>query len=129
MPGLLKHRLPDKPDHMLAFAYLAYSMMALLHETDPAFQGTWVECLCDLGPYRMAVEDDDIFNRDVWTNVSRQCYSKSLVKALTFEIEQANNQRTSQTISQSPFQPREAVITTTADILSADLNFNNCVSS
>ncbi|KAI9865736.1 MAG: hypothetical protein M1813_002194 [Trichoglossum hirsutum] len=27
---LLRHRLPDSPEHMLAFIYLAYSMMALL---------------------------------------------------------------------------------------------------
>lgn len=30
------HRLPASLEHMLAFIYLAYSMMALLHETVPA---------------------------------------------------------------------------------------------
>ncbi|KAF5512521.1 hypothetical protein CGCA056_v012175 [Colletotrichum aenigma] len=29
-----------------------YSMMALLHETVPTFEDTWIECLGDLGRYR-----------------------------------------------------------------------------
>jgi len=37
---LLRHRLPASLDHMLAFIYLAYSMMALLYETVPAFEDT-----------------------------------------------------------------------------------------
>lgn len=41
---------------MLAFIYLAYSMMALLYETVPAFEDTWMECLGDLRRYRMAIE-------------------------------------------------------------------------
>ncbi len=57
---------------MLAFIYLAYSMMALLYETVPAFEDTWIECLGDLGRYRMAIEDDDIRDREVWTGVARQ---------------------------------------------------------
>lgn len=36
---LLRHRLPDPLEHMLSFIYLAYSMMALLYETVPAFEG------------------------------------------------------------------------------------------
>ena len=32
-------------DHMLVFIYLAYSMMALLYETVPTFEDTWIECL------------------------------------------------------------------------------------
>ena len=62
---------------MLAFIYLAYSMMALLYETVPAFEDTWIECLGDLGRYRMAIEDDDIRDRDVWTGVARHWYSKA----------------------------------------------------
>lgn len=62
---LLRHRLPASLDHMLAFIYLAYSMMALLYQTVPEFEDTWVECLGDLGRYRMAVEDDDIRDREV----------------------------------------------------------------
>lgn len=45
---------------MLAFIYLVYSMTELLRETVPAFEDTWIECLGDLGCYRMAIEDDDI---------------------------------------------------------------------
>jgi hypothetical protein len=53
---------------MLAFIYLAYSMMALLYETVLAFEDTWIESLGGLGRYRMAIEDD-IRDRDVWTGV------------------------------------------------------------
>jgi len=74
---LLRNRLPDSLDHMLAFIYLAYSMMTLLYETVPAFEETWIECLGDLGRYRMAIEDDDIRDREVWTQVARQWYLKA----------------------------------------------------
>ncbi|KAM3084463.1 hypothetical protein ACMFMG_001432 [Clarireedia jacksonii] len=80
---LLRHRLPASLDHMLAFIYLAYSMMALLYETVPAFEDTWIECLGDLGRYRMAIEDDDIRDREVWTGVARHWYSKASNKAPT----------------------------------------------
>ncbi len=49
---LLRHRLPGSLEHMLSFIYLAYSMMALLYETVPTFEDTWIECLGDLGRYR-----------------------------------------------------------------------------
>jgi len=68
---------------MLAFIYLAYSMMALLYETVPAFEDTWIECLGDLGRYRMAIEDDDIRDREVWTGVARHWYSKASNSAPT----------------------------------------------
>ena len=55
---------------MLAFIYLAYSMMALLYETVPAFEDTWIECLGDLGRFRVAIEDDDIADREVWAGVA-----------------------------------------------------------
>ncbi|KAJ4298763.1 hypothetical protein N0V88_003795 [Collariella sp. IMI 366227] len=74
---LLRHRLPQSLDHMLSFICLAYSMIALLYETVPAFSDTWIECLGDLGRYRMAIEDDDIREREVWTSVSRNWYSKA----------------------------------------------------
>jgi hypothetical protein len=80
---LLRHRLPASLDHMLAFIYLAYSMMALLYETVPAFEDTWIECLGDLGRYRMAIEDDDIRDREVWTGVARHWYSKASNSAPT----------------------------------------------
>lgn len=68
---------------MLTFIYLAYSMMALLYETVPAFEETWIECLEDLGRYRMAIEDDDIRDRETWIAVSRNWYSKASDKAPT----------------------------------------------
>ena len=80
---LLRHRLPDSLDHMLMFIYLAYSMMALLYETVPTFEDTWIECLGDLGRYRMAIENDDILEREVWTGVSRFWYSKAADKSPT----------------------------------------------
>ena len=42
---VLRHRLPESLEHMLSFIYIAYSMMALLFETVPAFEDTWIECL------------------------------------------------------------------------------------
>lgn len=57
--------------------------MALLYETVPAFEDTWIECLGDLGRYRMAIEDDDIRDREVWTGVARHWYSKASDKAPT----------------------------------------------
>jgi hypothetical protein len=80
---LLRHRLPASLEHMLTFIYLAYAMMALLYETVPAFEDTWIECLGDLGRYRMAIEDDNIRDREVWTAVSRGWYSKASDKAPT----------------------------------------------
>ena len=78
---VLRHRLPDSLDHMLAFIYIAYSMMALLYETVPGFEDTWIECLGDLGRYRMAIEDDDVGDREVWSGVARFWYSKAADKS------------------------------------------------
>ena len=78
---VLRHRLPHSLDYMLAFIYTAYSMMALLYETVPAFEDTWIECLGDLGRYRMAIEDDDIKDREVWSGVARFWYEKAANKS------------------------------------------------
>ncbi|GJC89518.1 telomerase-binding protein EST1A [Colletotrichum liriopes] len=80
---LLRHRLPASLEHMLTFIYLAYSMMALLYETVPTFEDTWVECLGDTSRYRMAIEDDNLRDREIWTSVSRHWYSKASDKAPT----------------------------------------------
>ncbi|EMD85834.1 hypothetical protein COCHEDRAFT_1118043 [Bipolaris maydis C5] len=77
---LLRRRLPDSMDYMLAFIYLAYQMMALLYETVPAFEDTWIECLGDLGRYRMAIEDEDVRDRDTWAGVARSWYTKAADK-------------------------------------------------
>jgi hypothetical protein len=74
---VMRHRLPESLDHMKSFIYLAYSMMALLYETVPRFEDTWIECLGDLGRYCMAIENDDIRDREVWTGVARHWYSKA----------------------------------------------------
>ncbi|KAH4222557.1 hypothetical protein HBI05_254510, partial [Parastagonospora nodorum] len=74
---LLRRRLPDSIDYTLAFIYLAYQMMALLYETVPAFEDTWIECLGDLGRYRMAIEDEDICDRETWAGVARSWYTKA----------------------------------------------------
>ncbi|MCJ1433520.1 hypothetical protein MMC27_002883 [Xylographa pallens] len=78
---VLRHRLPESLDHMLAFIYIAYSMMALLYETVPTFEDTWIECLGDLGRYRMAIEDDDIRDREVWSGVARFWYAMAADKS------------------------------------------------
>ncbi|KAK3901169.1 hypothetical protein C8A05DRAFT_35154 [Staphylotrichum tortipilum] len=43
--------------------------MALPHETIPAFEDNWIECLGGLGRYRMVIENDDIRDREVCTAV------------------------------------------------------------
>ena len=73
---LLRKRLPASLDHMLAFIYLSYSMMTLLLESVPHFRGTWIECLGDLARYRMAVEDTDVADRDIWAGVSKYWYNQ-----------------------------------------------------
>src|SRR5271169_4614520 len=74
---LLRHRLPDSLDHMLTFVYLAYSMMALLMESVPSFEETWIECLGDLARYRMAIEEADERDREIWSGVARMWYNKA----------------------------------------------------
>ena len=74
---LLRQQLPASYDHMLAFVYVAYSMMALLKESIPSFLETWIECLGDLARYRMAMEEVDMCDREIWSNVARMWYSKA----------------------------------------------------
>ncbi|POR31514.1 Uncharacterized protein TPAR_08272 [Tolypocladium paradoxum] len=73
-------------EHMLTFIYVAYRMMALLYETVPYFEDTWIECLGDFGRYRMAIEDDDIGDREVWTGVSQYWYTKAWPAPSTFGL-------------------------------------------
>ncbi|KAI7356412.1 hypothetical protein KC336_g22208, partial [Hortaea werneckii] len=64
---------------MLAFVYLTYQMMALLLETVPSFEDTWVECLGDLARYRMAIEEDrDLYSH--WAGVASSWYIKATDK-------------------------------------------------
>ncbi|KAL4916829.1 hypothetical protein BDW62DRAFT_211653 [Aspergillus aurantiobrunneus] len=77
---LLRHKLPDSLEHMLTFIYMAYSMMTLLLESVPSFEDTWIECLGDLSRYRMAVEEADFRERDVWAGIARYWYNKAADK-------------------------------------------------
>jgi hypothetical protein len=80
---LLRHRLPDSLDHMLAFVYLAYSMMALLMESVPSFVETWIEYLGDLARYRIAIEEA-IFEIEIYSQDVQRCGTrKPLIRALT----------------------------------------------
>jgi hypothetical protein len=80
---VLRHHLPASLDFMLDFLYLSYSMMALLYETIPIFADTWIECLGEMSQYRMALEDEDIRDREVWTSNARNWYSKASDRAPT----------------------------------------------
>jgi hypothetical protein len=68
---LLRRHLPDSIDYMLAVIYLAYQMMVLLYETAPFLKDTWIECLGYFGRYRVAIEDEDIRDRETWAGVAR----------------------------------------------------------
>ena len=72
---LLRHRLPDSLDHMLAFVYLVYSMMALLMESVPSSTEMWIEPLGDLARYRMAIEDHR--DREIWSGHAKMWYEKA----------------------------------------------------
>jgi hypothetical protein len=74
---LLRQQLPESHDHMLAFVYIAYSMMAILMESVPSFVETWIECLGDLARYRTAIEKVDMRDREIWSNVARMWYNKA----------------------------------------------------
>ncbi|KAF4948807.1 hypothetical protein FGADI_9364 [Fusarium gaditjirri] len=63
---------------ILAFLYRTYSMMDLPYMAVREFEDTWIENLGDPGRYKMAIEDDDIRDREAWTGVSKHRYSKSL---------------------------------------------------
>lgn len=78
---LLRHRLPDSLDHMLAFVYFAYSMMGLLEESVTGFKEIWIEGLGDLARYRMAIEEADLRDREVWMGVARMWYNKASDKS------------------------------------------------
>jgi hypothetical protein len=55
--------------------------MALLMESVPSFEETWIECLGDLARYRMAIEEADLRDREVWSGVARMWYNKAADKS------------------------------------------------
>lgn len=73
---LLCRRLPESVDYMHAFIHLAYQMVALLYETAPSFENTWIECLGDLGRCRMAIEKENQ-DRGLWAKIASSWYSKA----------------------------------------------------
>ncbi|KAL2818440.1 hypothetical protein BDW59DRAFT_128461 [Aspergillus cavernicola] len=77
---LLRHRLPASLEYMLTFIYMAYSIMTLLLESVPSYEETWIECLGDLSRYRMAVEEADFREREVWAGIARYWYNKAADK-------------------------------------------------
>ncbi|KAF2496385.1 hypothetical protein BU16DRAFT_561204 [Lophium mytilinum] len=76
----LRLRLPESLESMLRFLYFAYHMMGLFFEMFPAFETTWMESLGDLARYRMAIEEDDLRDRDIWSGVATSWYQKGAVK-------------------------------------------------
>ena len=56
-------------------------MMALLMESVPSFFETWIECLGDLARHRMAIEEADLRDREVWAGVARMWYDKAADKS------------------------------------------------
>lgn len=74
---LLRHRLPGSSEYMSSSIDSVYGMMALLHETVPAFEDTWAECLGDLSHYTMPIEGDDAHDRNVWMAVSQSRHSNA----------------------------------------------------
>ncbi|KAK6609677.1 telomerase-binding protein EST1A protein [Botrytis cinerea] len=57
---LLRCHLPTSYEYLLEFIHLSYSMIGVLYDTVPAFENTWIECLGDLGRYRMGIEIYDL---------------------------------------------------------------------
>jgi len=74
---LLRYRLPESIELTLSFVYLAYSMIGLLMETVPDFLKTWIECLGDLARYRMAIEEADLRDREIWSNTAKTWYNQA----------------------------------------------------
>lgn len=58
-------------------------MMATLYETVPAFNFNeeLITCLGDLGRYRMAIDEEDIKEREVWASVAKFWYVKASDKS------------------------------------------------
>ena len=47
------------------------------------FEDTWIECLGDLGRYRMEIKDDEPKGREIWGRVAHFWYSKATDKNTT----------------------------------------------
>lgn len=78
---MLRGRLPDTLEYMTTFIYICYSMLTLLLETVTKFEKTWIECLGDLARYRMALEEVDMRERELWAGIARYWYNKAADKS------------------------------------------------
>lgn len=83
---VLRYRLSESLDHMLAFIYIAYSMITLLYKTVFSFENTWIECLENLDHYRMIIENNNMQNREMWSGISRFWYFKTSNKSLQVSL-------------------------------------------
>jgi hypothetical protein len=77
---LLRHQLIDSLERMLAIPYLAYCTTLLLYKTVRTFENTLTGCLEDLVEYCMAIGDDGLRDREIWTGVVRPWYIKAAGK-------------------------------------------------
>lgn len=77
---LLRSHLPSSREYMRAFVYFAYPMMTLFLETVPRYQNTWIECLGDLGRYRMEIEYDDPYERSIWAGITHSWYNIAAIR-------------------------------------------------
>jgi Est1 DNA/RNA binding domain len=75
---ILRHKLPHSREFMVQFIYHAYHVVCLLLETVPAFKDTWVECLGDLSRCKMATEDEDLKDKEIWVAVARYWYCQAV---------------------------------------------------
>ena len=79
------HQLSDSLEHMHALISSAYSMTTLLFENVPMSEDTWIECLGDLGRYRMALEDDESHDKETFGSISRYWYQTAKRRAVQHE--------------------------------------------
>jgi hypothetical protein len=71
---LLRHRLPGSREHMLEFIRLTYAMIRPLLGAEPSFSHEWVEILGDLSRYRLAIDGNDVDDREIWSGIAQQWY-------------------------------------------------------
>jgi hypothetical protein len=74
---LLRHQLPRSREFMIQFISHSYQMMSSLLQSVPAFKYTWAERLGDLSRYRMATEDEDPRDREIWANTDCSWYCQA----------------------------------------------------
>jgi hypothetical protein len=74
---ILRHRLPEAQEWMLSFIIMVYGNITLLLETIPEHRDTWLECLGDLARFRMAIEEANFRDREIYSGLAKWWYSIS----------------------------------------------------